>query len=91
MARFIAIAEKSGLTEEQFRQALNRTGKWRYGKRSWVIKAYCALGDGRLVIESEAPDQAQFESWLSGNGWKAEKVHQVNLIHEGGLIWPMRA
>ena len=91
MARFVAITEKPGLTEDQFREALNRTGKWRFGKRSWVVKAYCALGKGKLVIECETPEQSQFEQWLESHGWKAREVHQVNFIHEGGLIWPIRS
>ncbi len=90
MSRFLAIKNKAGLTEEEFRQALNRTGKWRFGRRAWVVKAYCALQSGKLVIEGEAPDQAAFETWLTANDWEPDEIHQVSFVHEEGQVWPIR-
>ncbi len=90
MSKFIAITNKPGLTEEEFRQALDRTGKWRYGRRAWVVKAYCALETGKLIIESEAPDQGTFEEWLSSKGWEADEIHRLSFVHEEGLVWNMR-
>ena len=90
MSRFIAIVEKAGLSEDQFRGALNRTGKWRFARRGWVVKAYCALATGKLVVECEAPEQSHFEEWLESNGWQTRDVHRVDFIHEAGAVWPMR-
>ena len=89
MSRFIAIAEKPGLTEDQFREALNRTRKWRFARRGWVLKAYCSLDPGKLMIECEAPEQKDFEEWLDNNGWQASDICRVNLIHEAGHFWPI--
>ena len=90
MSRFLAIKNKPGLTEEQFREALNRTGKWRFGRHAWVVKAYCALEPGKLVIECEAPDQGEFETWLRANEWEADEICRVSFVHEEGQVWPMR-
>jgi hypothetical protein len=89
MPRFIAVAEKPGLSEAEFRNAVDRTGKWRFAKRGWIVKAYCALDKGKLVVECEAPQQSDFEDWLEKNGWLTEDIHRVSYIHEGGLVWPM--
>lgn len=90
MSRFLALTNQPQLTEAGFKEAFDRTGKWRYGKRAWVIKTYWCATSGQLVIESEAPDQETFEDWLNEKGWSAEEIHQVNFIHEAGLVWPMR-
>ena len=90
MSRFLAIKTKPGLTEEQFRRALDRTSKWRFGRRAWVVKAYCLLQAGKLVIEGEAPDQGTFEAWLQANDWEADEIHQVSFVHEEGQVWPIR-
>jgi len=89
MARYIAIGEAPGLTEAQFRERFNEVKKWRFDKRSWVVKAYCVLGEGKVVIECETPEKGQFEEWLKKTGWKVNGVYGVNLIHEAGSIWPV--
>jgi hypothetical protein len=90
MSRFIAITEKPGLTEAQFRDALDRTRKWRFARRGWVLKAYCSTGSGKLVIECEASEQKDFEEWLTTNGWPTDEIFSVDMIHEAGHFWPIR-
>jgi len=90
MSRFLAIKSKQGLTEDEFRSALDRTKKWRFGRRAWVVKAYAALQSGKLVIEGEAPAQDEFEAWLKANDWEPDEIHRVNYVHEEGQVWPMR-
>ena len=51
MARFVAICEKPGITEAQFTQCFDRMKKWRPDRRTYVVKAYCNLSEGRLVAE----------------------------------------
>jgi hypothetical protein len=89
MARFIALAEMSKNNEQQFKQQFDAIRKWRFERQSWVIKAYCNLSDGKLVVECETPNKARFEQWLKNTGWKVNGVYQVNLIHEAGSIWPV--
>ena len=91
MTRFLAIADEPGLTNEKFSDALDRIGKWRFARRAWIVKAYCLLDPGRVVIECEAPDQASFSEWLEGNGWSGADISQVDLVQEAGEIWPMRS
>jgi hypothetical protein len=89
MARYLAVCEKPGIDEEQFKQAFDRVRKWRIGRRTWVVKAYCDLSTGKLAAECEAPDKAPFEEWLKNNGWKVEEILDVKLIHEAGAVWPV--
>ena len=89
MSRFIAICEMPGITDEQFRQTFDRVRKWRPDRRTWIVKAYCDLSDGRLVVECEAPERASFEGWLSNTHWKVDGIYGVDLIHEAGAVWPM--
>lgn len=90
MTRFLAVTTQPTLTEEEFKKAFDRTGKWRYAKRGWVVKVYWAAETGKLVIESEAPDQELFEEWLNKKGWPPEEIHTVSFVQEAGLVWPMR-
>ena len=89
MARFIAVGEVPGLNESSFRSALDEFKKWRIDRQSWVVKAYLAEEQGRLVIECETPDRSRFEAWLRKTGWPLQNIYQVNLIHEGGTLWPV--
>jgi hypothetical protein len=89
MARFVAICEKPGVTDSQFRQCFDRVKKWRPDRRTYVVKAYCNLSEGKLIAECEASEKAAFEEWLKGTGWKVNSLYQVNLIHEAGSIWPV--
>jgi hypothetical protein len=90
MSRFLAVTTEAKMNEAKFRKAFDRTGKWRYGKRAWVIKSYWCGKSGRLVIESEAPDQETFEDWLNKNDLTVQEIDRVDLIQEAGLVWPMR-
>jgi hypothetical protein len=87
MARYLAIGEKPGLKEEEFRGAFDQIRKWRIDRQSWVIKAYLGTDSGKLVIECETPERARFEEWLSKAGWQVDAIHQIDLIHEAGTVW----
>ena len=89
MARFVAICEKPGITDSQFRQCFDRMKKWRPARRTYVVKAYCNLSEGKVIAECEAAEKAAFEEWLKSTGWKVNGTYQVNLIHEAGSIWPV--
>jgi hypothetical protein len=91
MARFVAVSDVPGMTEAQFREALGPVKKWRFGsrRRSWIIKAYCNLDQGKVVVECETPDRAEFEQWLEGTGWKTDDLYPVSFIHEAATIWPV--
>ena len=89
MARYMAIGDAPGITEEGFRGALGEIRKWRFDRRGWIIKAYCNVDQGKIVAECEASDQQQFESWLAKTGWKINGVYRVNYIHEAAAIWPV--
>lgn len=87
MARFLAIATVPGITEAQFRDALNAVKKWRIDPRNTILRASCSLSSGRIVLECEGTEQANLEKWLQERGWKAEVIHKVDLVHDGGYIW----
>jgi Zn finger protein HypA/HybF involved in hydrogenase expression len=89
MARFLAIGEVPALSEEQFRQHFDTIRKWRPERRTWMVKAYCNLSEGKVVIECETPERESFEAWLSKTGWKVHDIYRIDLIHEAGAIWPM--
>jgi Zn finger protein HypA/HybF involved in hydrogenase expression len=89
MARFLAIGEMPEITEEQFRQTFDAVRKWRPERRTWMVKAYCNLSQGKVVIECETPEQDSFEAWLQQTGWKVNGIYRVDLIHEAGAIWPV--
>ena len=52
MSRYLAVGEMPQISEAEFRDALDAVKKWRIDRQSWVIKAYCNLERGKLVIES---------------------------------------
>ena len=89
MSRFIAICAEPSITEEQFRETFDRVRKWRADRRTWVVKAYCNLNEGKVLVECEAPERAPFEEWLRNTGWTVDGVYGVDLIHEAGAIWPV--
>jgi Zn finger protein HypA/HybF involved in hydrogenase expression len=89
MARFLAIGDMPDITEEQFRQTFDTIRKWRPERRTWIVKAYCSLSQGKVVIECETPEQQSFEAWLQKTNWKVNGIYQIDLIHEAGAIWPM--
>ena len=53
MARFIAVHNVPGITEEQFREKLDAVKKWRPDRRTTVLKVYGDLKTGTLVSECE--------------------------------------
>ena len=53
MARFLAVHNVSGLTEEQFREKLSAVSQWRPDRRTTILKVYGDLGRGKLFIECE--------------------------------------
>ncbi len=58
MARFIAVHNVAGITEEQFREKLDAVKKWRPDRRTTILKVYGDLQSGTLVSECEAVEQA---------------------------------
>lgn len=89
MPRYLAVADVPGLTEESFREALTPTRKWRFDRQSWVTKAACDLANGRVFVECESSDQSRFEAWLADRSWRTPHIHEIDLIHEAGTVWPM--
>ena len=89
MARFIAIHQVSGVTEEEFRSKLSAVSKWRPDRRTTILKVYGDLETGKLVSECEAAEQSHFEDWIDMVGWPAESVHKVDVICQVGNIWNM--
>ncbi|GBD11750.1 hypothetical protein HRbin23_01427 [bacterium HR23] len=87
MTRYLAIVNAPGITEAQFRDALNAVRKWRIDPRHTILRASCALATGRIVVECEGVEQAPLEKWLQERGWKAEAIYKVDLVHDGGYIW----
>ncbi len=89
MARFVALCEKPGITEAQFRETFDRVKKWRPDRRTFIVKAYCDISDGKVIAECEALEKTPFEVWLKGTGWKVNAILPVNFIHEAGSVWPV--
>ncbi len=89
MARFIAIHQVTGVTEEEFRNKLSAVRQWRPDRRTTILKVYGDLETGRLISECEAAEQSHFEDWIKMVGWPAESVHKVDIICQVGNIWNM--
>ena len=89
MARYIAVHNVPGITEDQFREALGAVSKWRPDRRTTILKVYGDLEHGRLVSECEAVEQSHFEDWIKQVGWPAESIHKVDLICQVGNFWKM--
>lgn len=91
MARFFAVVDAPSNTESQFREALSSMRKWRFDKRGWVIKAFCNQEAGKIYVDAEVPSRERFAQWLQDAGWSSNRIEEVDLVFEGGLIWPMHA
>jgi len=89
MPRLMAIATIPGITEEQFRAALDQVRKWRPDPRTTIIRAACSLPEGKIVAECEAIEQAHFEDWLKKAGWQWDAIYKVDLVHQTGNIWKL--
>lgn len=87
MARFVAISDVPGITEERFKETLGEVRNWRFDRRAWIVKAYCNLDRGKIIAECEAQEQGQFEDWLKRTGWTVSGIYRVDLIHEAAAIW----
>jgi len=90
MARFFAVVDASSNAEGQFREALSSMRKWRFDKRGWVIKAFCNEQAKKIYVDAEAPSRERFAQWLQDSGWDTSQIEEVDLVFEGGLIWPMK-
>lgn len=91
MARFFAVVDAPVNAEGGFRDALKSMRKWRFDKRGWVIKAFCNEATGKVYVDAEAPSKERFAEWLKAAGWGDHTIEEVDLVFEGGLIWPMKA
>ena len=89
MARFLAVHNVSGLTEEQFREKLSAVSQSRPDRRTTLLKGYADLGRGKLFIECEAVEQEHFEDWIKMTGWPAESIYNVDLGMQVGNIWKL--
>ena len=89
MARFIAIHQVSGVTEEEFREKLGGVKKWRPDRRTTILKVYGDLNSGVLISECEAQEQAHFEDWIEMVGWPAQAIHRVDLVCQVGNFWKL--
>ena len=89
MARFIAIHNVPGITEEDFRDKLNAVRKWRPDRRTTILKVYGNLEAGMLVTECEAVEQSHFEDWINLVGWPAASIHKVDMVCQVGNIWKL--
>ena len=89
MARFLAIHNVSGLTEDQFREKLSAVSKGRPDRRTTILKGDGDLEHGKLVTECEAVAQGHFEDGIKMTGWPAESIFNVDLVMQVGNIWKL--
>ena len=89
MTRYVAVCKESKVTDDDFKGRLDRIRKWRPDRRTWIIKAYYARDEGKIIVECETPDKAHFEQWLADTEWPVDDIYEVHLIHEAGTIWPL--
>lgn len=89
MARFIAVHNVPGITEEDFRSKLDAVRKWRPDRRTTIVKVYGDLENGKLISECEAVEQSHFEDWLNMVGWPAESINKVDIICQVGSFWKL--
>ena len=47
------------------------------------------LEDGRFVAECHGPTLAEFEHWLSDNGWQVESCRRAERIARTGSVWDL--
>ena len=50
MARFMAIHNVPGITEEQFKEKLQGVAKWRPDRRTTILKVYADIDNGLSLI-----------------------------------------
>jgi len=89
MARFMAIHNVPGITQEQFQDAVGDVSNWRPDRRTTIIKVYCNLEEGKLVSECEAQEQSHFEEWIAHTGWAYDAIYRVDLVQQVGRVWKL--
>ena len=87
MARFMAIHNVPGITEEQFKEKLQGVAKWSPDRRTTILKVYADIDNGKIVSECEAAEQQHFEDWIKMVGWEAESIHSIDLVCQVGNFW----
>ena len=87
MARFMAIHNVPGITEEQFKEKLQGVAKWRPDRRTTILKVYADIDNGKIVSECEAAEQQHFEDWIKMVGWEAESIHSIDFVCQVGNFW----
>ena len=87
MARYLAIHDVPGITQESFRATLGEVKNWRPDRRTTILKVYCNLEEGKMVSECETVEKTNFEYWMTQVGWPWEAIYKVDLIHQVGQIW----
>ena len=91
MARFMAVVDAPGNTEDEFRDTLGSMRRWRFDKRGWVVKAFCNGRSGKIYLDAEAPSRERLDGWLRERGWQSERIDEIDLIFEEGLLFPLGA
>ena len=86
MARFIAIHNVPGITEEQFRESLGAVSKWRPDRRTTILKVY---GDQReadwknLTITFTPAEIGRMSLFLPR---VIEGVSAIDKLNQAGLL-----
>jgi hypothetical protein len=63
--------------------------KWRFDKRGWVVKAVCTPRNGKIYADAESATRERSERWLAESDWQTERIDEVDLVFEEGLLWPV--
>ena len=82
MARFLAIHNVSGLTEEAFREKLSAVSKWRPDRRTTILKVY-----GDLKRGAPPPTTMTSQDWLVSEltgGWPMRPRERAEDIRKLG-------
>lgn len=89
MPHWIAIGTNDAWRDPQvMRAALADSARWRPTARS-SISSVMLLEDGRFVAECHGPTLAEFEHWLSDNGWQVESCRRAERIARTGSVWDL--
>ncbi len=87
MGRWIAIGTAPGWDDfGKFTAEMKPTSQWRVDPRT-TITTVMALGDGRLMAECHAVQQADFDAWLRQKNWQVQSVTPITHLAKTGEIW----
>lgn len=87
MGRWIAIGTAPGWDHiGTFTAEMKATEQWRADARTTITTVF-ALGDGRLMAECHAQQQADFEAWLRKKGWQVDSITPIRHVARTGEIW----